>query len=127
MSDLRNPMKQARGLGSAKSGVGHWWMQRVTAVALVFLSIWFVIQMLTLIHADYGSAHLMLSRPWNAALMIAFTTAMFWHMQLGLQVVIEDYVHTRWLEVGLMLVIKLLAALFAIAAALAVLRIALGS
>ena len=125
MSDLRNPIERARGLGSAKSGAQHWWMQRITAVALVFLGIWFVILMLGLMHAGFHEAHRMLSRPWNAVLMIAFTSAMFWHAQLGLQVVIEDYVHTRWLEVGLMVLVKLLAALFAIACALAVLRIAL--
>lgn len=126
MSDLRNPLQRARGLGSAKSGAQHWWLQRVTAVALVFLGIWFVFQVLAMIHAGYGEAHLMLSHPWNAVLMIAFTTAMFWHMQLGLQVVIEDYVHTRWLEVSLMVLVKLLAVLFAIASAVAVLRVALG-
>lgn len=125
MSDLRNPLERARGLGSAKSGVGHWWMQRITAVALVFLGIWFVFQMLALVHADFATAHAMLAKPWNAALMVAFTTAMFWHAQLGLQVVIEDYVHTRWLEVSLMVLVKLIAALFAIACVLAILRIAL--
>lgn len=126
MSDLRNPLQRARGLGSAKTGAGHWWMQRVTAVALVVLSVWFVFMLLSLLHADHASAHAMLARPWNAVLMIAFTTAMFWHAQLGLQVVIEDYVHTRWLEVGLMVLVKLLAVLFALACALAVLRVALG-
>lgn len=125
MSDLRNPLQRARGLGSAKAGAGHWWMQRVTAVALVALGIWFVVMLLSLLHADYATAHAALARPWNAVLMIAFTTAMFWHAQLGLQVVVEDYVHTRWLEVGLIVLVKLLAALFAIACALAVLRVAL--
>ena len=125
MNDLRNPLGRARGLGSAKAGAGHWWMQRITAVALVALGIWFVVMLLTLLHADYATAHAVLARPWNAVLMICFTTAMFWHAELGLQVVIEDYVHTRWLEVSLMVLIKLLAALFAIACALAVLRVAL--
>ncbi|KGI78125.1 succinate dehydrogenase, hydrophobic membrane anchor protein [Oleiagrimonas soli] len=125
MSDLRNPLQRARGLGSAKSGVGHWWMQRMTAVALVVLSIWFVLTLLSMLHADFATAHAMLAKPWNAVLMIAFTTSMFWHAQLGLQVVIEDYVHTRWLEVSLMVLVKLLAVLFALACALAVLRVAL--
>nr|WP_244962466.1 succinate dehydrogenase, hydrophobic membrane anchor protein [Oleiagrimonas soli] len=122
---MRNPLQRARGLGSAKSGVGHWWMQRMTAVALVVLSIWFVLTLLSMLHADFATAHAMLAKPWNAVLMIAFTTSMFWHAQLGLQVVIEDYVHTRWLEVSLMVLVKLLAVLFALACALAVLRVAL--
>jgi succinate dehydrogenase / fumarate reductase, membrane anchor subunit len=127
VSDLRNPLQRARGLGSAKSGANHWWMQRMTAVALVVLGIWFVITLLSLMHADFATAHATLAKPWNAVLMIAFTTSMFWHAQLGLQVVIEDYVHTRWLEVSLMVLVKLLAVLFALACALAVLRVALGA
>nr|WP_240151546.1 succinate dehydrogenase, hydrophobic membrane anchor protein [Oleiagrimonas citrea] len=124
---MRNPLQRARGLGSAKSGANHWWMQRMTAVALVVLGIWFVITLLSLMHADFATAHATLAKPWNAVLMIAFTTSMFWHAQLGLQVVIEDYVHTRWLEVSLMVLVKLLAVLFALACALAVLRVALGA
>lgn len=126
MNDLRNPLGRALGLGSAKAGSGHWWMQRITAVALVVLGIWFVSMLLALMHADFATVHAVLARPWNAVLMIAFTTAMFWHAQLGLQVVIEDYVHTRWLEVGLLVLIKLFAVLLALACALAVLRVALG-
>jgi len=127
VNDLRNPLERARGLGSAKSGVGHWWMQRLTALALLVLGIWFVFLVLALVHAGYAGAHAMLAKPWNAVLMIAFTTSMFWHAQLGLQVVIEDYVHTRWLEVGSLVLVKLFATLFAIACALAVLRVALGA
>ncbi len=126
MSDMRNPLGRARGLGSAKAGTGHWWMQRLTALALVVLSVWFLITVLGLLHADYPTALATLARPWNAVLMVAFTTAMFWHAQLGLQVVIEDYVHTRWLETFLVVLVKLLAVLSVIAAALAVVRIALG-
>jgi len=126
VSDMRNPLGRARGLGSAKAGTGHWWMQRLTALALVVLSVWFLITVLGLLHADYPTALATLARPWNAVLMVAFTTAMFWHAQLGLQVVIEDYVHTRWLETFLVVLVKLLAVLSVIAAALAVVRIALG-
>jgi succinate dehydrogenase / fumarate reductase membrane anchor subunit len=125
--DLRNPLQRARGLGSAKEGVGHWWNQRLTAVALIFLVVWFTLTVLSLLHADYATARATLARPWNAILLIAFFIAAFWHAVLGLQVVIEDYVHTRWLEVGSLVVIKLLAVLGALASVLAVLRIALGS
>jgi succinate dehydrogenase / fumarate reductase membrane anchor subunit len=125
--DLRNPLQRARGLGSAKDGVGHWWTQRTTAIALIGLGIWFVILVLGLLHADYPTARAAIARPWNALLMIAFLVAMFWHAVLGLQVVIEDYVHTRWKEVFLLVAIKFLAVLGALASVLAVLRIALGN
>ena len=123
--DLRNPLKVARGLGSSQSGVGHWWTQRVTAAALVVLLIWFVITVLGLLHADYATALATVAKPWNALLLIAFLITMFWHAVLGLQVVIEDYVHTRWKEVLSMVLIKFLAVLGALASVLAVLRIAL--
>ncbi|MGC1547160.1 MAG: succinate dehydrogenase, hydrophobic membrane anchor protein [Rhodanobacter sp.] len=123
--DLQNPLKRARGLGSAQSGVGHWWTQRVTAAALVLLGLWFVITVLCLMHADYATAHAAVAKPWNAILLIAFVITVFWHATLGLQVVIEDYVHTRWKEVATMVLIKFLAVLGTLASVLAVLRIAL--
>ena len=125
VKDRRNPLKVARGLGSAQSGVEHWWSQRVTAAALVLLGIWFVVLVLSLLHADYATARAAVARPWNALLLIAFVIIMFWHAVLGLQVVIEDYVHTRWKEVVLLVAIKFLAVLGTLAAVLAVLRIAL--
>ncbi|SHL58947.1 succinate dehydrogenase, hydrophobic membrane anchor protein [Rhodanobacter sp. OK091] len=125
VKDRRNPLKIARGLGSSQSGVGHWWSQRVTAAALVLLGVWFVITVLCLLHADYATARAAVAKPWNALLLIAFALTMFWHAVLGLQVVIEDYVHTRWKEVVLLVAIKFLAVLGALASALAVLRIAL--
>ena len=125
--DLRHPIKRARGLGSSQSGVGHWWTQRVTAVALVVLGLWFVVTVLRLLHADYATARTLVGQPWNAVLLIAFVVAMFWHATLGLQVVIEDYVHTRWKEVSLLVLVKFLAVLGALASVLAVLRIALGA
>lgn len=125
VKDRRSPMKIARGLGSAQAGVEHWWTQRVTAAALVLLGIWFVVTVLCLLHADYATARAAVAKPWNALLLIAFVLTMFWHAVLGLQVVIEDYVHTRWKEVALLVAIKFLAVLGALAGVLAVLRIAL--
>jgi succinate dehydrogenase / fumarate reductase membrane anchor subunit len=125
--DFQNPLKRARGLGSAQSGVGHWWTQRLTAAALVVLVLWFVATVLCLLHADYATAHASIAKPWNAILLIAFIITVFWHAALGLQVVIEDYVHTRWKEVTSIVVIKFLAVLGALAGVLAVLRIALGA
>ncbi|MEO7050280.1 MAG: succinate dehydrogenase, hydrophobic membrane anchor protein [Rhodanobacter sp.] len=125
VKDRRNPMKIARGLGSSQSGVSHWWTQRITAAALVLLGIWFVVTVLCLLHAEYATARAAVAKPWNALLLIAFVVVMFWHAVLGLQVVIEDYVHTRWVEVVLLTAIKFLAVLAALAGVLAVLRIAL--
>ena len=125
VTDRRDPLKIARRLGSAHSGVHHWWVQRVTAAALVVLGIWFVILVLSLLGADYVTARTTLAAPWNALLMIAFVLAMFWHAALGLQVVIEDYVHTRWKEVSAVVAVYFLAVIGALASVLAVLRIAL--
>ncbi|GLQ97449.1 succinate dehydrogenase, hydrophobic membrane anchor protein [Dyella mobilis] len=125
--DLRNPLKRARGLGSAQSGVGHWWTQRVTAAGLVILGVWLVVLVLGLVHSDYATARAAVAKPWNAVLLIAFLITAFWHAVLGLQVVIEDYVHTRWKEITLLVAIKFLAVLSVLAGSLAVLRIALGA
>ncbi|MGA7440395.1 MAG: succinate dehydrogenase, hydrophobic membrane anchor protein [Luteibacter sp.] len=125
--DLRNPLARARGLGSAKEGVGHWMAQRITALALVFLTLWFLCTLLGLLHADYATARATLAKPWNAVLAAAFIITMFRHAVLGLQVVIEDYVHTRWLEVASLVLIKFIAVLATLMGVLAVLRVALGS
>jgi succinate dehydrogenase / fumarate reductase, membrane anchor subunit len=125
--DLRNPLKRARGLGSAQFGVGHWWTQRVTAAALIVLGVWLVVLVLGLMHSDYATARASIAKPWNAVLLIAFLISAFWHAVLGLQVVIEDYVHTRWKEIVLLVAIKFLAVLSVLAGTLAVLRIALGA
>lgn len=125
--NLRHPLKRARGLGSAQSGVSHWWTQRTTATALIVLGAWFVILVLGLVHGDYATARAAVAKPWNAVLLIAFLVSMFWHAVLGLQVVIEDYVHTRWKEITLLVAIKFIAVLCVLAGTLAVLRIALGA
>jgi len=124
---LRTPIKIARGLGSAKHGVHHFMVQRLTALALAVLCIWFVWLVLNLLHADYAAARALVAQPLNAVLMLAFVVALFWHTQLGVQVVIEDYVHTRWLELALQIAVKFLCCLGAAACALAIARIALGS
>lgn len=126
MSRFRTPLKNALGLGSAKQGVHHFIVQRLTAVALAPLVLWIVWLALEMLHLDYAGAHALVAQPLNAVLLLAFVVAVFWHAQLGLQVVVEDYVHTRWLEVALQIAIKFLCFLGGGACALAVLRIALG-
>lgn len=129
MSDasLRTPLKDVRGLGSAHSGVHHFVVQRLTAVALVGLTIWFVWFVLQLFQLDYAAAHATVARPLNAILLIALLIAMFWHAQLGVQTVIEDYVTTRWLAFTAQTVNTFLCFLGALTGVVAVARIALGS
>ncbi len=124
--NLRSPRSIAVGLGSAKHGFSHWWWQRVTAVALVPLTLWFVCSVLSLIGGDYDVATAWLSSPLNATLMLVFVLAMLFHAQTGLQVVIEDYVHTKWANLTLLLLVKFAAVIMAVLATISVLKVALG-
>ncbi|MBZ0222503.1 MAG: succinate dehydrogenase, hydrophobic membrane anchor protein [Dokdonella sp.] len=123
---LRTPLKTALGLGSAKQGLHHFMVQRITAVALLLLVPWLIWLVLTLITLDFAAAHALLAQPWNASLLLVLVIAVFWHAQLGLQVVIEDYVHGKGSNLVLQLAVKLLCFLGAAAGVLAVLKIALG-
>ena len=125
MKRMRSPLGRARGLGSAKTGTDHWWAQRLTALALVPLTIWFVVSMILVTGADYAAAVDFISSPINAVLLILLIVATFHHGQLGLQVVIEDYIHTKWLEVGLIIAVKGLAIFLGVASVYAVIAIAL--
>lgn len=120
---LRDPLKVARGLGSSKTGVRHWWLQRVTAVALVPLSIWFLFLMADVIRADYPMVMAAIGQPVHAIFLIVFVVCLFWHGALGLQVIIEDYVHTRWLETALQIALRFGALLGALACVMAVLAV----
>ena len=92
--NLRSPMARASGLGSAKEGVNHWWMARVSAIALVPLTLWFVASIIAHIGSDYASFIVWMRTPLINELMILFLITLFYHTALGLQVVIEDYVHS---------------------------------
>ena len=124
---MRSPLGRAIGLGSAKEGVEHWWMQRITAVALVPLTLWFVIAVIGLVGADLETVHNWVGRPLPAILLVLLLIASFYHMSLGLQVVIEDYVHTELAKLGLVIAIRLLCFAFAVAGIFALLTIALGT
>jgi succinate dehydrogenase / fumarate reductase membrane anchor subunit len=125
--DTRSPIARVRGLGSAKEGVQHWWVQRLTAVALVPLTIWFVAGVVALSGASHAEAVAWLGHPLNATLMILAVGLTFHHAQLGLQVVIEDYVHAEGAKLALLIAVKLVALALALAGILAVLRLALGA
>jgi len=120
--NLRHPVAIARGLGSAKDGTGHWWNQRVTAVALALLTPWFVWFIVQYAGADQAGVHAAIGQPFNASLLLAFVLALFWHAKLGLQVVVEDYIH-GWPEIALQLAIKFACALATIVSVIAIGRI----
>jgi len=121
----RTPLSKVQGLGSAHSGVEHFWRQRATAVALVPLAIWFVISALHLVGGDHADVANFLNRPVNAILMILFVLAGATHMSLGVQVVIEDYVESEGGKVVLLLANKAFAWIVGAASLFAVLKMAL--
>ena len=124
LDSFRTPLKRARGLGSGKDGTGHWWWQRVTAVVLVVLVAWLVGLLVSLVGADLMQARATIARPWNAIMLALLVVAMFWHDKLGLQVIIEDYVHERLSEVLLKLLVIFACAAGALACLYAIARIA---
>ncbi|HXH04403.1 MAG TPA: succinate dehydrogenase, hydrophobic membrane anchor protein [Candidatus Competibacteraceae bacterium] len=123
---LRTPLGRVRGLGSAKEGVQHWWAQRVTAVALVPLVLWFVISLLSLVGADYAAVVEWMRRPFNTALLVVFLFTLFYHAKLGLQVVIEDYVHAEGVKMAALLATNFVIVLLGATGIVAVLRVAFG-
>jgi succinate dehydrogenase / fumarate reductase membrane anchor subunit len=122
---LRSPLGRVRGLGSAKEGVGHWWQQRLTAVALIPLSIWFIASVISLAGSHYEHFQAWLAIPGNSTLMLLLVFCVFLHAQLGVQVVIEDYIHDRAARVMALVLVKMTSLLLGVFAAVAVLRIAL--
>jgi len=126
MSRYRTPLKNVRGLGAAKTGTEHFVMQRLTATALVVLALYFLAFLLSLIGADYVTATAAVAKPWNAILIVGFLVAMFWHAQIGLQVILEDYIHNSLLALALQTTVRFVAVLGAIVSIFAVARIALG-
>ena len=125
-SDLRSPLNRARGLGSAKDGLHHWWAQRLTALALIPLVIWFAISLVTMSGADYGMVRAWIGSPVVMVLLILTIVIGLHHGQLGLQVVIEDYVHNDGIKLALIVAVRFIAVLFGLAAVVAIMRIGFG-
>jgi len=122
---IRTPLGRAQGLGSAKSGVMHFWHQRLTAVALVPLTIWFVWAVARYTGAPYDEVVAFLKNPFNAAAMLLFILAGLYHMTLGIQVVIEDYIERESTKLALLVITNFAAVAVGVVSALAVLRIAI--
>ena len=123
---FEHPVAKARGLGSAKSGTQHWWRQRVTAAFLVPLLIWFAVAMASLMGADYATMVAWISSPLVAILLITLLGLGFYHLALGLQVIIEDYVHGEVAKVVGLLLSKAACFLLGLAGIFAVLSITFG-
>ncbi|MBB2167061.1 succinate dehydrogenase, hydrophobic membrane anchor protein [Gluconacetobacter aggeris] len=121
---MRSQLGRARGLGSAKTGVDHWWLERMSAVALVPLSGWFVLQVLRLAGAEQQDVVEWGGKPANASMLLALMILTFYHMQLGLQVIIDDYVHGK-AHLPASLLLKGAALLIGLFAVIAVLKLAL--
>jgi succinate dehydrogenase / fumarate reductase membrane anchor subunit len=122
---LRSPLGRVRGMGSAKGGTHHWWMQRVTSIALLPLSIWLIFSLAGLAGAEYALVLDWIGNTFNAVMLLAFLTAAFHHAASGLQVVIEDYVRGELQRFAAICTVNGLAVLLWLAASLSVLRIAL--
>ena len=122
---LRSPLNKVLGLGSAKSGTSHWWAQRLTAISLVPLTIWFTIQILTLPHGNYEMVVAWIAQPMNAILIVLLIISLIYHSSLGLQVVIEDYVHGAT-KLVVLITVQLLHVALAVAGIYAVIVLSVG-
>lgn len=122
---LRSPLSRARGLGSARAGSIHWWSQRLTAIALVPLTLWFICAAIRLTGATRAEVGAWLASPLPLVLMLALIIATFHHLQLGVRVVIEDYVHQEGVKLGAVLLVKAACVVLALACIVAALRIGL--
>lgn len=127
MRSLRTPLGRVLGHGAAGAGTGHWWSQRLTAVALLLLGAWFLIAMLRLPGISHELIRDWIARPWNAILMILLALSLAWHSSLGIQVVIEDYVHQPFARVASLILSKFVHVLLAAGGLFAVLKIAFGT
>jgi succinate dehydrogenase / fumarate reductase membrane anchor subunit len=120
---LQSPLGKAIGLGSAKHGYSHWWLQRVSAVALIPLCIWFIYSVVCLIQSDYSAVTAWFASPVQTSLMIIFILTLIYHAQTGLQVVIEDYIHAKCANLVLIYGVKFASVLMAVVAVVSIFRI----
>lgn len=124
--EMRAPLKNVRGLGSAKEGTSHWWYQKITAIAMIPLFLIALGCVISLVGAEYDHVRNVLGQPFISLVMLLLIATTFYHLKLGLQVVIEDYIHTESTKVFLLLLNSFLCAAVGLGAALAVLKLALG-
>jgi succinate dehydrogenase / fumarate reductase membrane anchor subunit len=123
---LRSPLGRVLGSGSANDGTEHWWAQRVTAVALLILGLWFLYSLLQLDGFAHATVSAWIGRPFTGVMMLLLCLTLAWHSYLGVQVVLEDYVHGPLIKVVSLLLSRFAHAFLAIAAVLAILKVSLG-
>lgn len=124
--EMRSPLARVRGLGSSNDGIHHWWVQRLTGIALIPLVLWFVFYAVALASADLATVKAWVGTHFNPVLLILLIICMFHHGQLGLQVVIEDYIHKESVKVTSLILVKGGALLLGACSAFAVLRLTFG-
>ncbi len=124
---MQTDLGKVRGLGSAKSGTHHWWMQRVTAVALVPLMVWFISSFVALIGADHATVVEWVRNPFTTTFLIALIVAMFFHLSLGAQVILEDYVHSASMKLFMSFGIKFATVVLGLLSVISILKISFGS
>ena len=122
---LRSALGRVLGMGAAKQGVHHWWMQRLTSIALVPLSVWFVVSLLSLPSLDHATVVAWMGESWTALLLILLVLVAAWHSQLGVRVVVEDYVHGVGTKLLTLVAVTFGHVLIAAAGVWAILRVAL--
>ena len=122
----RSALGQVRGYGSAKEGVAHWWTQRLTSVALIVLGCWFVVSLLALPAFDYVTLVRWMRSGWTALPLILFAAVATWHSELGVRVIIEDYVHEVGAKTLALAFSTFIHVVIGVASVLAVLKVALG-
>ncbi len=122
---MRSTLSRARGLGAANTGVQEWWMQRLTSLALIPLTLWFVFSLVQLTGAPYAVVHAWAGTPIHATLLLALIAITFQHMRMGVQTIAEDYIHGTTVRLTLTLAVKAASLLLALAATIAVLKLAI--
>ncbi len=121
---LRTPLHRARGLGSAKDGTSHWWAQRLTAIAMIPLAAWMVYMLIVMMRfGEIGRIQLWLEDPLVALPLAAFIGLMFYHGKLGIQVIIEDYIHARQWTITCLLLNTFICWIFGLMSMLAILKL----
>lgn len=124
---LRTPLGSVLGLGAAKDGTSHFWGQRVSAIALLFLGLWFAVSIATTTGLSHGEVIAAIERPINGILLLLLSVTMAYHSSLGVQVVIEDYVHAHGLKLVILVLSRFAHVLLAAAAGYSILKIGLAA
>ena len=123
----RSPLKRARGLGSAKEGSHHWLSQRLSAMALAVLMVWFLCLAFRLIGMDFESAHALVHKPYNAIVLILVFYTIFTHAKQGLDIVLEDYIHSKFYLLGSKILVTFISIFLTVLSIFSILKIAFGA